>query len=259
MATKDKIRRGDFGVGEVFRILSTAYNFQMGRSSFRSSPRPACRRWPAGRRPTSTRESERLFRRKIADLVYRDAGVDPGAPRARSSRRPVQFGDGIQVEPVARWLGIEEVVCNRFVLDDEGCVTGKLVSPVIWGEGKATAAQRYAATHDIDLALLLLLCRRRRRDVALMHMVGNPRPTNPGPELTRSGREARVADHPSPQSQRRRRQRARQDGGLPRGARADRDRRTRDRTPQGDKRSGLNLLTSMWPKLLLRRTASGCT
>ena len=32
--TKTKIRRGDFGVSEIYRILATAYAFQMGRSTF---------------------------------------------------------------------------------------------------------------------------------------------------------------------------------------------------------------------------------
>lgn len=251
VATKDKIRRGDFGVGEVFRILSTAYNFQMGRSSFQEFAEAGLSTL-AGRPLTDLdEESERLFRRKIADLVYPETRALIRAHLERGHRVVLcSSATSIQVEPVARWLAIEEVVCNRFVLDDEGRVTGKLVSPVIWGEGKATAAQRYAATHDIDLARCYFYAD-GDEDVALMHMVGNPRPTNPGPELTRV---AEKRGWPIT------RHRSRSAGGASALVKTVASLGALGPIAtaglgigllKGDKRSGLNLLTSMWPKLFL--------
>ena len=90
----------------------------------------------------------------------------------------------MQAEPVARYLGIDHVVCNRFVLDEHGVLTGAIQQPVIWGNTKATSVQKFAAEHDVDLGSSYFYAD-GDEDLALMYLVGNPRPVNPGPRLTR--------------------------------------------------------------------------
>jgi len=90
----------------------------------------------------------------------------------------------MQADPVARYLGIGHVVCNRFVVDDHGVLTGDIVRPVIWGPTKATSVQRFAADHGIDLRSAYFYAD-GDEDLALMHLVGHPVPTNPGPALAK--------------------------------------------------------------------------
>jgi len=90
----------------------------------------------------------------------------------------------MQAEPVARYLGIEHVVCNRFVVDEHGVLTGEVQRPVIWGASKATSVQRFAAEHQVDMRSSYFYAD-GDEDLALMHLVGNPRPVNPGPALTK--------------------------------------------------------------------------
>ena len=249
--TKDKIRNGEFGVVEIAQILATAYQFQMGRTSFQEMAEAGLATLKGRPLAELEEQSEKLFLRKIADLIYPETRALIQAHLDRGHRVVLcSSATSIQVEPVARYLGIDEVVCNRFILDAEGKVTGKLVAPVIWGEGKATAAQRYAATHDIDLANCYFYAD-GDEDVALMHLVGNPRPTNPGPELTRVAEKRGwpVTRH-----------RSRGAGGLgslvrtlvgvsalgPLTAGA-----LGVGLLTGDKRAGLNVLTSTWPRLML--------
>ncbi len=47
----------------------------------------------------------------------------------------------VQVEPVARFLGIDNVLSNQFETDDDGLITGEVRTPIIWGPGKARAVQ----------------------------------------------------------------------------------------------------------------------
>ena len=42
-------------------------------------------------------------------------------------------------------------MCNRFVVDEQGILTGAIEQPVIWGTTKATGVQRFAADHQVDL------------------------------------------------------------------------------------------------------------
>ena len=49
-------------------------------------------------------------------------------------------------------------------------------SPVIWGPGKARAVQAFSAENGIDLAKSYFYAD-GDEDVALMYVVGNPRPT----------------------------------------------------------------------------------
>jgi len=55
---------------------------------------------------------------------------------------------------------------------------------VIWGTSKATSVQKFATEHGVDLRSSYFYAD-GDEDLALMHLVGNPRPVNPGPELTK--------------------------------------------------------------------------
>ena len=88
----------------------------------------------------------------------------------------------VQVEPVARFLGIDNVLSNKFETDDDGVITGEVLKPIIWGPGKARAVQAFAARNGVDLAKSYFYAD-GDEDVALMYLVGNPRPTNPAGKL----------------------------------------------------------------------------
>ena len=88
----------------------------------------------------------------------------------------------VQVEPVARFLGITNVLSNKFETDDDGLITGEVASPIIWGPGKARAVQGFAAENGVDLSKSYFYAD-GDEDVALMYLVGNPRPTNPAGKM----------------------------------------------------------------------------
>ncbi len=83
---------------------------------------------------------------------------------------------------MARFLGIDNVLSNKFETDDDGLITGEVARPIIWGPGKARAVQAFAAKNGIDLADSYFYAD-GDEDVALMYLVGNPRPTNPAGKL----------------------------------------------------------------------------
>jgi putative phosphoserine phosphatase/1-acylglycerol-3-phosphate O-acyltransferase len=128
---------------------------------------------------------ERVFRQSIADLIYPEMRDLVRAHQRRGHTVVLSSSAlSMQAEPVARYLGIEHVVCNRFVVDEQGILTGEIERPVIWGTSKATSVQRFAAEHQVNLRISYFYAD-GDEDLALMHLVGNPRPVNPGPALSK--------------------------------------------------------------------------
>lgn len=127
---------------------------------------------------------ERLFHKKLANLIYPEMRALVRAHQARGHTVVlISSATEYQVQAVANFLGFEHVVCNRFE-DEDGVLTGDLVRPVVWGPGKATAAQTFAAEHGVDLDASYFYAD-GDEDTALMYLVGHPRPTNPGRRLNK--------------------------------------------------------------------------
>ena len=186
--TRERLRNRDMGVGELISMIAAGLNHQLGLMEFEQLIGKATEALRG--RPLSDLQpiGERLFVEKIEKRIYpemRDlvnAHMERGHTVVLSSSALT-----IQVEPVARYLGIPSILTNRFEVDDDGVLTGKVVRPILWGPGKADAVQEFAAEHDIDLQDSYFYAD-GNEDVALMYLVGNPRPTNPGDKMAEVAR-----------------------------------------------------------------------
>ena len=186
--TRERFRNRDMGVGELISMVAAGLNHQFGRLEFEGLINKATDVLRG--RPLSDLQQigERLFAEKIEKRIYpevRDlvsAHIERGHTVVLSSSALT-----IQVEPVARFLGIPYTLSNRFEVDDDGVLTGKVLKPILWGPGKAKAVQKFAAERGVDLAESYFYAD-GDEDVALMHLVGNPRPTNPGEKMAEIAR-----------------------------------------------------------------------
>jgi putative phosphoserine phosphatase/1-acylglycerol-3-phosphate O-acyltransferase len=186
--TRERLRNRDMGVGELISMIAAGLNHQLGLMEFEQLIGKATEALRG--RPLSDLQQigERLFVEKIEKRIYpemRDlvnAHMERGHTVVLSSSALT-----IQVEPVARYLGIPNTLTNRFEIDDDGVLTGKVIRPILWGPGKADAVQEFATEHDIDLQDSYFYAD-GNEDVALMYLVGNPRPTNPGDKMAEVAR-----------------------------------------------------------------------
>ena len=183
--TKDRLRRREVGATEFLHMMQLAVEYRLGRNQFENVIEGAVRS-TKGRLAEDVEEmGERIFRQSVADLIYPEMRELVRAHQRRGHTVVLSSSAlSMQAEPVARYLGIGHVVCNRLVINEAGVLTGEIVRPVIWGPSKATSVQRFAAEHQVDLRSSYFYAD-GDEDVSLMHLVGNPRPINPGPELAK--------------------------------------------------------------------------
>jgi putative phosphoserine phosphatase/1-acylglycerol-3-phosphate O-acyltransferase len=160
-------------------MIAAGLNHQLGRLEFEELITKASQAL-RGRALSDLHEiGERLFIQKIEKRIYPEmrelvhAHMERGHTVVLSSSALT-----LQVEPVARFLGIENTLTNRFEVDENDVLTGEVVRPILWGPGKANAVQKFSADNDIDLKRSYFYAD-GDEDVALMYLVGNPRPTNP--------------------------------------------------------------------------------
>jgi len=183
--TRDRLRHREVGAGEFLHMMQLAVEYRLGRHQFENVIAGAVRS-SKGRLAEDVDElGERIFQQSVVDLIYPEMRELVRAHQHRGHTVVLSSSAlSMQAEPVARYLGIDHVVCNRFVVDEHGVLTGEVQRPVIWGPSKATSVQRFAAEHQIDMRSSYFYAD-GDEDLALMYLVGNPRPVNPGPRLTK--------------------------------------------------------------------------
>ncbi|MGD9794442.1 MAG: HAD-IB family hydrolase, partial [Acidimicrobiia bacterium] len=179
---QDRLRRREVGLDEFFALGKAGVAAGFGRAGFADVLAVSTAALADRPEAELIETGERLFAKKIAERIYPEMRALVAAHQRRGHTVAiVSSATQYQVEPIARELGITNIVCNRLEVID-GVLTGKVVQPVIWGESKADQAQVFAAARGIDLSRSYFYAD-GDEDAALMHLVGNPRPTNPRPGL----------------------------------------------------------------------------
>jgi putative phosphoserine phosphatase / 1-acylglycerol-3-phosphate O-acyltransferase len=183
--TRDRVRRRDLRMAEFLTIVQLAVQFRLGRRAFETLIEGSAHTIKGRRARDVDEMGERIFQQSVADLIYPEMRELVRAHQRRG-HTVVLSSSALtnQVAPVARYLGIEHIVCNRLVADGQGIVTGEIEQPVIWGPTKASGVQEFAAGHQVDLGLSYFYAD-GDEDLSLMYLVGHPRPTNPGSMLTK--------------------------------------------------------------------------
>jgi putative phosphoserine phosphatase/1-acylglycerol-3-phosphate O-acyltransferase len=183
LMTQDRLRRGQMSVGEFIGMVQAGLNHQLGRSEFEDLIGKGARMLHGNSLSDLDELGERLFVQHVQKRIYPEMRDMVRAHMARGHTVVLSSSAlTVQVDPVARFLGITNVLSNKFESDDDGLITGEVQQPVIWGPGKARAVQAFAAKNGVDLAKSYFYAD-GDEDVALMYLVGNPRPTNPAGKM----------------------------------------------------------------------------
>ena len=130
---------------------------------------------------------EKIFDKTLSDKVYPEmVTLLLAHRRAGHTIAIASSATRFQVEPTARFLGIEHVMTSTVEVRD-GVLTGRMLEPQMWGKGKADAVKAFVKARKAKLADTWFYAD-GDEEIGLMQAVGHPVPTNPGKELEATAR-----------------------------------------------------------------------
>jgi len=182
----ERIRRGEIGPGEFLRTLWTAVDGALGGDPAKIGGVSIA--GLKGRAEDTIAElGERLFVQKIAGTIRPEARELVKAHLRKGHTVAISSAaTRFQIEPLARDLGIPNVLCTQVAVVD-GLLTGELGGPMLWGEPKAAAVRRFARENDVDRTASYGYAN-GAEDVPFLSSVGKPHALNPHPALADAAR-----------------------------------------------------------------------
>jgi putative phosphoserine phosphatase/1-acylglycerol-3-phosphate O-acyltransferase len=147
---RDRIRNGQVAMGDLAKMVLTAIDGSLGGDPTRVGEIGigALR----GHLEDQMQElGERLFVQKIAGTIRPQAReIVKAHQRMGHTLVLASAATRFQVGPVARDLGIDNLLCTELEVED-GVLTGRLRGSFLWGEPKARAVRGFASSHGVDL------------------------------------------------------------------------------------------------------------
>lgn len=147
---REQIRKRQVAVGDLAKMMLTAVDGSLGGDQTRVGDMGigALR----GRLEDQMQElGERLFVQKIAGTIRPQArAIVKAHQRMGHTVVLASAATRFQTEPVARDLGIDDILCTDLEVE-EGVLTGRVLGRFLWGEPKAQAVRSFAKSRGIDL------------------------------------------------------------------------------------------------------------
>ncbi len=164
------------------RTLSASLKYELGRLGFSAMVGETAGLLQGFSELEYERIGERIFSNWLAADIYPEArALIRAHQRKGHTLAVISSATRYQVDPVADDLGIEHVLCTGLEVVD-GKFSGQVVHPTCFREGKASAAVDFSQRHGIELDDSFFYtdsC----DDLALLRLVGRPRPVNPDRRL----------------------------------------------------------------------------
>ena len=179
---QEKFKRREMSVEEIIETANVMSQYSLGGMSF-SGLMTAAAKFMKGVTEDSFRQfGEELYEKHIARKVYPETRAIIQAHLALGHTVAIISSATIyQIEPTARDLGIDHVLCSQYEVKD-GVFTGNIVRPLCFGEGKVLAAEKLAAETGADLDVSYFYTD-SSDDLELLERVGQPRVLNPNSKL----------------------------------------------------------------------------
>ncbi|MDM8011356.1 MAG: HAD-IB family hydrolase [Parasphingorhabdus sp.] len=184
----EKIKRREMTAEEVVETINVMAQYSTGNMGFSGLMTGAAKFMKGVTEESYFEFGEELYEKHIARKVFPEARALIEAHRAKGHTIAIVSSATIyQIEPTARDLDIEHVLCSQYEVEN-GEFTGNIIRPLCFGEGKVLAAENLAADYGLDLGQSYFYSD-SYDDIELLERVGKPRPLNPNTKLREAARE----------------------------------------------------------------------
>jgi putative phosphoserine phosphatase/1-acylglycerol-3-phosphate O-acyltransferase len=183
-----RARNFELGPDEFVRTMLAALGGPLDEAGFKDLLSQGIRSW-VGRTDDELMElGEQLFVQEIAGALFHGAWRIVRAHQNQGHTVVIATSaTRMQVQPMARELGIEHVLCTELETE-HGVLTGGIAGRPPWGEGKLAAVKEFASSKRIPLKNCHAYAN-GDEDVPFLNSVGFPHPVNPGSVLARHAQE----------------------------------------------------------------------
>jgi putative phosphoserine phosphatase/1-acylglycerol-3-phosphate O-acyltransferase len=179
---KDRAMHGQIGPAEAIRLTVTGLDAMAGRAEVEDFMRVGVTAFRGKSAAELATMGDKLAKSVLGGCVFPEA-MALIAEHRRQGHLVVIASSALpfQVEPMAKELGVDHVLCTRLG-EADGLCSGEVDGPMLWGSAKADAVRALAAAEGIDLAASHGYAN-GDEDVEFLAAVGHPMAVNPGREL----------------------------------------------------------------------------
>ena len=185
---KDRLLHGEIGLTEALRLSSAALEALAGQGQVEDFMTVGVAAFAGRDMSDLAQMGEKLARSTLGGSLFPTA-VERITWHQNQGHLVVIASSALpfQVEPLARELGIEQVLCTQLG-ENDGVCTGEVAGEMLWGKTKALAVQDFSALHGIALDASYGYAN-GDEDIDFLSLVGHPCAVNPGDELAAHARD----------------------------------------------------------------------
>ena len=179
---KHLFRQGEVGAFDLAIGLVAYLRYKLGMLDIEASTRSLVIGLKGRTASDLIEEGRTLCAQEIVPLIYPAAAATIRDHQKKGDLVCIVSGSlGFVVEPVAAHLGVQHMIHSQLEMED-GRVTGELVQPLCFEEGKLYWLRDFIRHHQIDLARSWFYSD-SVTDRPLLEQVGHPVAVNPDPRL----------------------------------------------------------------------------
>lgn len=182
---KHRYEQGEVSTWELARGLGAYLRYKVGVLDVKAWTKSMMLEFRGRNESELVDEGQRLFDELVRDTIYPEAADLVAEHHARGHTVAIVSGaTRYIVEPMASYLGVGHILYTRLEVE-AGRLTGRVVDPICFDEGKIYWIQQLIEERGIDLARSYFYTD-SVTDLPLLDLVGHPVVTNPDPMLYRA-------------------------------------------------------------------------
>lgn len=186
--TRDQLVSGRLSPRDLLDSVRATLSFSFGKMGFSSFVTATSAVYRGMKESVLEEAGRHAFEKYLATEIYPESRAIVKAHQEMGHTVAIiTSATRYQAEPVAEELGIDHLLYTRLAVED-GVLTGGVVRPTCYGEGKAEAARSLTARYDLDLEESYFYSD-SHEDLPLFDIVGHPRPLNPNRKLAQIAKE----------------------------------------------------------------------